>query len=162
MPRVYLDKFNGSTLYSIEKTVGKAMSNDRLDVMLVQYLLRVILHSNKIFLAGNTRFTPPSGAELQITGVWDEPSARYLTRWEELRYEARAYWGHGTAPATQYPGTVVPYIQGGKKIIAMQEMCRIFYGDEAYNKLKMPNAELPIPVWREFFWDPVRGPHHTE
>lgn len=157
MARVYIDKYSGEPLFSPEKTVGIGMSNAPTDVMLVQYLLKVTLHSNKIYLAGDTRMTPPPGEELVISGNWDETSKRYLKHWEELRYEAKAYWGHGKSDPTQFPGTVVPYIQGGKKIRAMQEMCVTIYSRDAYARCQMPNAQLPIIVWRELFWDPVRG-----
>ena len=39
----------------------------------------------------------------------------------------------------------------------MQEMCVTMFGAENYMKLKLPNVELPLEVWRELFWDPIRG-----
>src|SRR6188508_2139651 len=93
MPRAYLDKFDGFPLFTNEATVGLQMSNERKDVLLIQFLLKAIMHSGKTYLAGNTSFTPPPGDALNMSGIWDEPSKRYLKRWEELRYEAKAYWG---------------------------------------------------------------------
>ena len=157
MPRVYIDKFAGSPLFSNERGVGVKMQNDPKDVKLVQFFLKAILHSNKIFLAGNTRFTPPEGGSpLNVTGAWDEASRRYLSRWEQLRSEAKAYWAHGHDPGPQFPGTVVPYAQGGKKIQAMNEMLVVMFGKDNHAKLKLPGMTLDRDVWHDLFWDPVR------
>jgi hypothetical protein len=158
MARVYIDKFSGSPMFSTEQGVGLKMANERKDVMLVQVFLKVILESNKIYLAGNTYFTPPDGVTLNITGVWDEASRRYLTRWEELLSEARAYWAYGRVDPTQFPGTVVPYSLGGKKILSMNEMCIVLCGKDSHQKLSFPNAPLPRELWKDLFWDPIRGP----
>ena len=158
MARVYLDKYNGAPLFSIEGTVGPGMNNARTDVMLVQLFLYATLHSGKIFLAGNTVFMPPSGSALTISGMWDSTSVAYMTRWEQLRSEAKAYWAHGVAEPVQFAGKVVPYMRGGKKIVAMNEMCRIFYGDAATYTLKIQGVQVPPDLARELFYDPVYGP----
>ena len=158
MARVYLEKHSGSPLFSIEGTVGPGMNNARGDVQLVQLFLYATLHSQKIFLAGNTVFTPPSGPALALSGLWDGTSAAYLTRWEQLRGEAKAYWAHGVTEPVQFAGKVVPYTKGGKKIIAMNEMCRIFYGDAALYSMKLPNVMVPSELAQEILWDSMRGP----
>ena len=158
MARVYLDKYSGAPLFSIEGTVGLGMSNARTDVMLVQLFLYATLHTQKTFLAGNTVFMPPSGPVLAISGMWDSTSASYMARWEQLRSEAKAYWAHGVAEPVQFAGKVVPYLKGGKKIIAMNEMCRIFYGDAAVYTFKIPGVQVPPDLSRELLYDPVYGP----
>ena len=158
MARVYLNKYNGAPLFSIEGTVGPGMNNARSDVMLVQLFLYATLHSQKIFLAGNTVFTPPSGSALAVSGMWDNTSAAYMARWEQLRSEAKAYWAYGVAEPVLFAGKVVPYTKGGKKIIAMNEMCRIFYGDAAVYSFKIPGVQVPAELARELLYDPVYGP----
>jgi hypothetical protein len=153
MARVYLNKYNGTPLFSTEGTVGPGMNNARTDVMLVQLFLYATLHSQKVFLAGNTTFTPLSGPTLSLSGVWDSTSVAYLTRWEQLRSEAKAYWAHGVAEPVQFAGKVVPYIKGGKKIVAMNEMCRIFYGDAAVYAFKIPGVQVPAELAQEIHWD---------
>ena len=160
MPRVYMDEYGRGPLFSIEQGVGLNIMNERKDVMLVQFLLKAILHSGKTFLANDTRFTPPAGVPvLNITGSWDDTSKKYLARWEMLLAEARAYWAYGKDPGTLFPGAVVPYYKGGKKIIAMNEMCVVMFGKDSHARLKLPGDVLPLEAWRDLFYDPVYGPY---
>lgn len=160
MPRVYMDKYGRGPLFSIDHVVGLNMCNDRKDVMLIQFFLKAIMHSGKIWLAGDTKMTPPEGGQtLEVSGVWDETSGRYLGRWEELRSEAKAYWAHGRVTPTQFAGTVVPYHQGGKKIIAMNEMLVVFFGKENHDRLNLPGADLDPEVRKDLFYDPVYDPN---
>ena len=159
MARVFLDKYNGSPLFSPEATVGIGMTNEMTDVCLVQLFLKAILQSQKTFLAGDTVFTPPDGGgTLEVSGVWDEASKRWLARWETLLSEARGYWAYGKNPTTLFPGTVVPYRQGGKKIIAMNEMATVMFGKDDFVKLNLPGGKLPVEAWKRLFYDPVYGP----
>ena len=158
MARVYMDKFGRGPLFSTETGVGAGMMNERSDVMLVQFFLKAILQSQKSFLAGNTVFTPPDGVTLEVNGNWDDASKKYLARWETLLSEARGYWAHGQNPATLYPGKVVPYHLGGKKIIAMNEMFTVMFGKDSHARLNLPGVQLPPDAWKRLFYDPIRGP----
>lgn len=157
MARTYLERRSGTPLFSTERMVGKGMTNARTDVLLVQLFLIATLHSNKIFLGGDTVFTPPKTHSLSISGHWDSASAEYLARWERLRSEAKAAWSYGKQELAQFPGAVVPYKDGGMKIQVMNEMCRIFYGDDPHTQLKFPTTILPLELARELFWDAIYG-----
>jgi hypothetical protein len=154
LARTYMDRYGRGPLFSTENGVGIGMMNDRPDVILVQYFLKAILQSQKTFLAGNTVFTPPDGVTLQINGNWDEASKKYLARWETLISEARGYWAHGLNPATLYPGTVVPLRKGGKKIIAMNEMAIVMFGNVSHTRLKLMSEDLPLEAWDQLFYKP--------
>jgi len=156
MARTYAARFGGAVLFSPEETVGARMTNNRTDVILVQYMLNAIMNANKIYLAGDTRFTAPPGPKIALTGVWDEPSAAYLAKWEAQISEARAYWAHGRVDPTLYPGTVVPFRLGGKKIITINGMCSEFFGKNKFEQLELPGGVLPDDVWNELFYDSVR------
>src|SRR4051812_8353273 len=137
MARVYLDKYNGYPLFSPEQTVGLNMSNASADVKLIQLLLKAIMHGGKSFLGTDIKFTPPEDSpKIEITGSWDLASKNYLHRWEMLRSDARSYWSPTHHRDTiQFPGTVVPWSQGGRKIIVMQEMCVTMFGRAPYATL---------------------------
>ena len=162
MARTYQARFGNGVMFSNENTVGIGMKNDRTDVVLIQYILKAVMTANKIFLAGNTRFTPPPGPQLNVSGVWDEASKNYLARWEALISEARAYWAHGRVDPTLYPGTVVPYRLGGKKIIALNEMGREFFGEENFARLTLSGGTLPAETWNELFFDSVTWRQHAD
>ena len=151
MPRAYLDKYGRYPLFTNERGVGVNMANDRKDVMLVQLLLKAILYSNKAFLGNDVVFMPPSGPELAVSGSWDQPSREYLKRWEDTLAKSRGYWAYGKEPATQFPGTVVPYIQGGRKIRTMAEMCVMMFGADRYATLDLPNVTVPQEVADDLF-----------
>jgi hypothetical protein len=158
MPRVYLDKYSAGPRFSNERGVGVGMANDPKDVMLIQFFLKAIMFSNKAYLGQDLKFTPPPGVALNINGVWDEPSRAYLSRWEEIRAQVKAYWAYGRVDAVQFPGTVVPYMKGGKKILSMNEMIIDMYGRDQFKILRLPTARLPDEAWHDLFYDPVRGP----
>jgi hypothetical protein len=158
MPRVYMDKFGRGPLYTVVNGVGRGMNNDATDVMLVQCFLIGLLKSNRAWLGTDEKFTPPAGASLEQTGVWDGPSASYLQRWEELHNRAQNYWSGGKNE-TRFPGTVVPYHKGGKKIMVMNEMARMFYGDLNHARLDLGGVKLRVEAAIEVFYDPIRGPY---
>jgi hypothetical protein len=159
MPRVYMDKFGHGPLYTIVNGVGRGMKNDPTDVMLVQCFLIALLKSNRAWLGTDEKFTPPPGAALDQTGVWDAASARYLERWEGLRNRAQNYWSRGNKIEVQFPGTVVPYHKGGQKIVTMNGMAREFYGDLNYLRLDLGGVRLRREAAMELFYDPIRGPY---
>jgi hypothetical protein len=152
MPRTYYERRTRFPLYSNERGVGIGMANDRGDVMLVQYLLRAIMHSDKTMPGGELNFSRPPGPELNVNGVWDGASRNYLTAWENVRFVNRTFM-QDIPDVTAFPGKVVPYVKGGRKILAMAQMCVQFFGDQAYAQLKLPNASLPPEIMKELVTD---------
>ncbi len=159
MPRVYLDKFGHGPIFTIVNGVGVGMRNDPPDVMLVQCFLIGLLGSGKAWLGTDERFTPPDGTgALTQSGIWDETSSRYLTRWEGLHNRAQNYWSGGGLE-TKFAGTVVPYHKGGKKIMVMNEMCRVFFGEDNHRRLDLMGVRLRREAALELFYDPIYGPY---
>jgi hypothetical protein len=138
----------GRPLFLIDHGVGKAMSNQRKDVALVQYFLKVLLHTNQPY-RGVLLAPPPGPLTLDVSGVWDSNSAAYLKKWEESVYAPGKATFNVPAP---FPGTVVPTRQGGRKINHLNEMCREIIGAYAHSILMMPNAALPDWVRSDFFY----------
>jgi hypothetical protein len=161
MPRTYFDKRNRIPFFSNERGVGVSMANDRLDVVLVQCLLKAIMYSNKPF-AGGSGFSRPKGPELIINGLWDAPSRNVLEAWEtnvvlakiqirvdQVKLDPTSAYQH---PKTAFPGTVVPYREGGKKIIDMAKICIQLFGDTAYADLAFPGVSVPAELAKELFY----------
>lgn len=155
MARAYLDKISAEPLLSVEQGVGEGMMNETNDVCLVQLLLWGALTPKKIYLAGNTVFTPPAGQAISVTGIWDAPSAAWLAQFEVLMAEARGYWAHGVNPETQYPGRIVPFKRGGKKIRMLNSVCTVFWGARRAMLLDF-GMTVPDSLWNQLYWDPVR------
>lgn len=137
------------------------MANDRLDVMLVQCLLKAIMYSNKP-IAGGFTIPRPKGPELVVNGIWDEASRNVLKDWETAVMFAKVQirldqlsadpTSGFKAPTTAFHGTVVPYAKGGKKIINMARMCIQMFGDKAYADLAFPGVSVPAELARELFY----------
>jgi hypothetical protein len=142
------------------------MANDRTDVMLVQLLLRAILHSGKPIpgvVKGHPtllKFTrPDGGGTISIDGVWSNTSANYLREWEDryslARKEAQFFDTLApdyVDPKTVSPGKVVPYASGGQKIIALGRMCAMMFGENNYATLRLPDTGLPDLLAKDLFY----------
>jgi len=161
MPRAYFDRKNRIPFFSNERGVGVSMANDRLDVMLVQCLLKATMYSNKPF-AGQVSFPRPKGSELTVNGVWDDLSRNALKDWEtrvaltkiqirvdQVKIDPTSGFQR---PETAFPGTVVPYRKGGKKIIDMAKICVHMFGDKAYADLTFPGVIVPAELAKELFY----------
>jgi hypothetical protein len=59
--------------------VGKAQPNQRLDVMLVQYLLKACYSAPSAF---SPPLSPPAGPPLQVTGHMDAVTANYIEHFQ--------------------------------------------------------------------------------
>lgn len=144
--------------FSNERGVGVGMANDPPDVMLVQLLLRAILHGGKSLPGSLLKFTRPTGPVIGIIGIWDTASSNYLSEWE-FRYKtarnelqkfdflAPDY----VEPVTAYPGKVVPFSTGGKKILALGRMCALMFGEDSYSSLSLPETGLPDLLAKDLF-----------
>lgn len=159
MARAYYDRTKRIPIFSNERGVGIGMANDRGDVMLIQLLLRAILHGEKAMPRTTLRFRRPPGPTLGIHGAWDEASKNYLDRWEYLynlmRQEAQHFrvdLPDYVEPVTLYPGKVVPFAAGGQKVIAMGRMCALMFGDTAYASLRLPETGLPDVLAKQIFY----------
>ena len=144
-----------------DRGVGNGMANDRTDVMLVQLLLRAILHGGKAMPGTILKFERPAGETISISGGWDNASANYLKEWEKcyniVRNEAQFFntlASDYVEPITAFPGKVVPYAAGGQKIIALCRMSALIFGDVNYANLSFPDTGLPDLLAKELFYSP--------
>jgi len=123
------------------------MANERGDVMLIQFLLKALLHGDKKLV--DTVLTRPSGPALIITGVWDQVSKTYMEHWEQSL--AAVDHVYGLRSDLSPPGIIVPYAKGGKKIISLNVFCKHIFGTKAYSRLELPNVFLPREVSNDLF-----------
>jgi len=157
MARAYFDKKKGIPFFSNDRGVGAGMANYRGDVMLIQCLLKAIMHAGKAIPGIPVAPLRPGGAELGISGVWDNTSALYLGGWEAYVVAVKVHL-MSTSPgpwpwslADPFPGKVVPFTKGGKKIMNMGSMCVQMFGQPAYAQLNLPNVSVPAELAKELF-----------
>jgi len=147
MPYILLRDDGTEPLFTIDHGVGVGMANQRKDVALVQYFLRNLLYSHKLYRG--VALKEPLGPGFDITGIWDSESAAYLKRWEELVF-APVNATFNTPPP--FPGTVVSTRRGGQKINEMNQMSRVIFGESLHNALKLPHAFMPDWLRADLFY----------
>jgi hypothetical protein len=148
MPYVLLNRHGNAPIFTIDHGVGKGMANQRKDVALIQYFLKNLLYSHKMYGRGVTLWEP-KGIGIDTTGIWGREEANFLNAWEELIYAP----GHGTfnEPAP-FPGTVVSTRNGGQKINEMNQIHRVIFGEDRHKVLDGPYARLPDWVREDLFY----------
>jgi hypothetical protein len=75
--------------------------------------------------------------------------AKIQIRVDQVKLDPTSAYQH---PKTAFPGTVVPYREGGKKIIDMAKICIQLFGDKAYADLAFPGVSVPADLAKELFY----------
>lgn len=102
MARIYLIDSSMKLCYTVEQAVGTGCPNRRDDVLLVQFLLKIISEGPE-----KTKYTPPGKGPLKCDGLWGPTSQAYLNRYIVANTNANP-----NAPLTK-DGRVDPVV-GGK------------------------------------------------
>ena len=143
--------------YSNERGVGLNMANGFTDVLLIQCFLKAVLEGNRQLWG--IQWTRPSGPGLAITGVWDAASKSYLKHWEDLQVRWKMKERGNTTGGTTIPGTVVPYSQGGKKIVWMNAQILAMYGKTDYIICVWGSVALPLDLTKQLVTTQPQRPH---
>jgi|ERR1700722_5147573 hypothetical protein len=101
MARVFVSTGVLPVLYAIDQAVGSGCPNRRDDVLLVQFLLKVVSEGPK-----KDKYTPPGRGPIQCDGAWGPISQAYLNQ-----YIAANSASNPNSPLTK-DGRVDPVVAG--------------------------------------------------